>query len=82
MVERLPLSKPELRCAGCAKRPDELTCYTVYLQDSVFVSADDYVWSEEGTLNFDTGLFLCDGCYIAAGQPSAPGGWVVPDPYS
>jgi hypothetical protein len=38
----------------------------------------DYVWQEEGTLNTSNGHFLCDECYIKAGQPSSPSGWVCP----
>jgi hypothetical protein len=37
-----------------------------------------YVLQEEGTYNPENGHFLCDTCYIAAGMPSAPGGWVCP----
>lgn len=37
-----------------------------------------YVLMEEGTLNPNNGHFLCDDCYIKAGMPSAPGGWVCP----
>ncbi len=37
-----------------------------------------YVLQEEGTLNTTNGHFLCDKCYIEAGMPSAPGGWVCP----
>lgn len=37
-----------------------------------------YVIREEGTLNHLNGHFLCDGCYIAAGMPTAVNGWVCP----
>lgn len=37
-----------------------------------------YVLAEEGTLNMSNGHFLCDKCYIQAGQPSSPTGWVCP----
>ena len=37
-----------------------------------------YVRNEEGTLNPTNGHFLCDSCYIKAGQPSSPTGWVCP----
>jgi hypothetical protein len=39
---------------------------------------DDYVWTEEGTLNVDNGHFACDACYIALGMPSSPTGWTAP----
>lgn len=81
--------RPALRCAGCGKRPAELIGYTAavtalneHREDNGLpgdVTVDDYVWDEEGTLNRTTGRFLCDGCYIAAGMPTAPGGWKVPD---
>jgi hypothetical protein len=65
-----------LRCNGCGKSPSELTCYTMLLEPGQ--SADDYVMKEEGTLNFENGHFLCDECYIKAGMPSSPTGWVAP----
>lgn len=37
-----------------------------------------YILKEEGTLNPTNGHFLCDRCYIAAGMPTAPNGWVCP----
>lgn len=37
-----------------------------------------YILKEEGTLNHSNGHFLCDGCYIAAGMPTGPNGWVCP----
>jgi len=42
------------------------------------VDADRYVQQEEGTLNFQNGHFLCTACYILAGMPSSPTGWVAP----
>lgn len=37
-----------------------------------------YVINEEGTFNPSNGHFLCDECYIKAGMPSSPTGWVCP----
>lgn len=37
-----------------------------------------HVQSEEGTYNPLNGHFLCDECYIKAGMPSSPHGWVCP----
>lgn len=80
--------RPALRCAGCGKAPAEIEGYVQMLlgepdedghQERLYPDADAFVWAEEGTLNRKTGLFLCDDCYIRAGMPSAPGGWVVPD---
>jgi hypothetical protein len=79
---------PPLVCAGCGKRPAELESYVAATADlndyrrerglPGDITPDSYVWSEEGTLNRATGQFLCDGCYIRAGMPTAPGGWQVP----
>jgi hypothetical protein len=38
----------------------------------------EYVLKEEGTLNSTNNHFLCDKCYIIAGMPTAPGGWMCP----
>ena len=62
---------PTLRCRGCAKQPHEIGVYVGLADDDpdLYENAADYVWQEEGTLNRTTGLFYCDGCYIAAGYP-------------
>lgn len=45
---------------------------------------EDYIVEEEGTYNPETGHYLCDSCYIKAGQPTGadgrggPGRWVCP----
>lgn len=38
----------------------------------------DYIIHGEGTFNPTNGHFLCDNCYILAGMPTAPGGWICP----
>jgi hypothetical protein len=43
-----------------------------------YLTADDYVWLEEGTINEANGHFLCTACYISAGMPSSPTGWITP----
>jgi len=70
-------SRPPLLCIGCNKVPDQLT---EYHPDATGLDLlpDEYVWQEEGTLNPNNGHFLCDSCYIAAGMPTAPGGWTAP----
>lgn len=53
----------------------------VEADDDGFVSSEareGYVIEEEGTYNPENGHFLCDSCYIKAGQPSSPGGWKCP----
>ncbi len=39
---------------------------------------EHYVIHYEGTYNYMNGHFLCDRCYIAAGQPSSANGWKCP----
>jgi len=37
-----------------------------------------FIITNDGTFNPDNGHFLCMGCYIQAGMPVAPHGWVCP----
>jgi hypothetical protein len=67
---------PEPICIGCDKHPDQLSCY-LSCAEAEDLSPDDYVRKEEGTFNPDNGHFLCDNCYISAGMPTAPGGWIA-----
>lgn len=67
----------KLSCVGCGKSPSELPEYSPALTGED-IGADDYVWQNEGTLNRANGHFLCNECYIRAGMPSSPGGWVAP----
>lgn len=64
-------------CQGCNKSPADLKEY-IDMGDEEGMSAEEYCWSEEGTLNRSNGHFLCTGCYCAAGMPSSPRGWVCP----
>ena len=66
-----------LHCAGCHKTPEEID---EYQPDYTGQEGDprEYVWFEEGTLNRETGQFLCTICYVRAGMPSGPHGWTVP----
>lgn len=65
-------------CTGCKKHPDEIEEYQDPEIRDPNQSADDYVRAEEGTYNRENGHFLCTDCYIAAGMPSSPRGWVAP----
>lgn len=68
------MSRPVLRCARCRKVPLELKAdYAAYLSPGQ--TPEDFVWAEEGTLDRETGLFLCDSCYVKVGMPSSPTGW-------
>jgi hypothetical protein len=64
-------------CTGCKKSPDELSEYVEAAAESN-CSVEKYIWDEEGTLNKQNGHFLCTDCYIEAGMPSSPRGWVAP----
>lgn len=67
----------EFLCIGCGKQPDEIEEY-VEMGKAEDMSPDEFVRREEGTLNRDNGHFLCTECYVAAGMPSNPFGWVAP----
>ena len=73
MLNKLPAPL----CVGCNKSPAEIEEY-VEAAESCGISADSYVRQEEGTYNALNGHFLCTACYIAAGMPTGPGGWVTP----
>jgi hypothetical protein len=70
-------NRPDLLCVGCGKTPSELSEY-VGAASGANITPGDYVWQEEGTLNRENGHFLCTSCYIKAGMPSSPRGWVAP----
>lgn len=68
----------ELICAGCNKRAEigvYVTMAAEETEDDDFgqiTTPDDYVWDNEGTLNTTNGHFLCDDCYIKAGDAVEP----------
>lgn len=64
-------------CVGCGKPPEQIQEYVEYAADED-MTPDEYVRSEEGTYNKENGHFLCTTCYIKAGMPSSPQGWVAP----
>lgn len=70
-------NRPSLICIGCSKAPSELDEYVGWAEFEG-MTADDYCWEEEGTLNRENGHFLCTGCYVKAGMPSSPRGWQAP----
>lgn len=61
----------------CQRHPDEIDVYKSYAREEG-ITPDEYVVREEGTLNRLNMHFLCDECYIKAGMPSSPQGWVCP----
>jgi len=73
----------------CNRFASEMSEYDGYIytsQEELDATPEDerksnrvkYVIREEGTYNRQNGHFLCDMCYIKAGQPSSPHGWVCP----
>jgi hypothetical protein len=64
-------------CVGCNKTPNQLDEYIEAARDEG-MEPDDYVRKEEGTYNRENGHFLCTDCYVRAGMPSSPRGWVAP----
>jgi hypothetical protein len=66
----------EIRCGGCRRRPHEIPDYADAaegMSDRPLQGPqdlDEYVRNNEGTYNPVTRRFLCDACYIRAGQPS------------
>jgi hypothetical protein len=69
--------KPTPLCAGCDREPEAIDVYVMYANEEG-ITASEYVEREEGTYNPTNGHFLCDECYIRAGMPSSPTGWVCP----
>lgn len=70
-------------CTGCNKNPDQIQEYVdgakeMSEQESIELTPDEFVREEEGTYNKTNGHFLCTDCYIEAGMPSSPKGWVAP----
>lgn len=64
-------------CIGCNKHPEDLEEY-VEMGKVEGMSPEEFVRTEEGTYNPKNGHFLCSPCYIKAGCPSSPLGWVAP----
>jgi hypothetical protein len=64
-------------CTGCGKTPAELEEYVEAAREYE-CSPETYVRNEEGTYNPLNGHFLCTPCYVRAGMPTSPEGWVAP----
>lgn len=65
---------PRLFDPVCERTPDQIDEYVEFGRHEE-MTPEEFVWSEEGTLDRATGQFLCTSCYIKAGQPSSPRGW-------
>jgi hypothetical protein len=68
---------PDIHCISCGDTPDMIDEYVMAAR-SLHCSPWEYVQREEGTYNIHNGHFLCTECYLAAGCPSSPTGWVAP----
>ena len=64
-------------CVGCEREADEIEEYSPAFTGED-IDPSEYVRDQEGTYNRVNGHFMCTECYIAAGMPSTPGGWVAP----
>lgn len=64
-------------CVGCNKKPSEIEEYIEAAKECK-ITPNDYCRTEEGTYNSENGHFLCTSCYIEAGMPSSPQGWIAP----
>ncbi len=66
-------------CIGCDKHPDQIEEFIEAAKEE-YITADEYVRTEEGTYNPANGHFLCTDCYIDAGMPSRdyPSKWIAP----
>jgi hypothetical protein len=71
------MKKPEPICTGCNKGPYQLYEYVEAAKENN-MGINEYVEQEEGTYNKTNGHFLCTSCYVKAGMPSSPTGWVAP----
>lgn len=71
MAEKLELKDPV-----CGRTPAEIYEYSPESTGEE-LTAEEYVWKEEGTLDRLTGQFLCTSCYIKAGMPVMSSGWTA-----
>jgi len=75
------MERPQPQCGGCGKRPEDDSLIVLFAQYKG-LTPDQYIWQQEGTLNDETGLYACDGCYIKLGMPANSSGpsWKFGDP--
>lgn len=65
-----------MKCAGCHKTPDDIYEY-VEATNEEDMTPDEFVASQEGTYDPESGNFLCTPCYMSVGMPSSPTGWTA-----
>lgn len=71
------MSLPKPICVGCNLAASEHPEY-IEMAEIEDMTPEEYVRAEEGTYNRSNGHFLCTDCYVKAGMPSSPRGWVCP----
>lgn len=60
----------QIKCMGCGRKPGQIEEYVDATKSDNFINTpDEYVLSEEGTLNRNTGKFACTDCYTKMGMP-------------
>lgn len=64
-------------CVRCLKSPGELTEYREVAKREG-MTPEEFVRTNEGTLNPANGHFACTACYIAMGMPTTKRGWRAP----
>lgn len=80
---------PKPFCTSCKRHPADIPGYTAEATNyydalppiSVVLGAEtieDAYAREDGTYNPENGHFLCNECYVKAGMPTSPQGWVAP----
>lgn len=78
----MPAAPLEPWCPGCERFAKDMVELNPYCDEvlgrNMREKRANYVRIEEGTYNPVNGHFLCDDCYIKAGQPSSPNGWKCP----
>lgn len=60
--------RPKARCVRCGRAPAQISEYQPEVTGEE-MSAEEFVWAEEGTLNHENGHFWCTDCYIQIGLP-------------
>lgn len=53
-----------------AGRPDRINLDGTVSSDKPVYTNADYVWEHEGTLDHESGWFVCTECYIRIGMPA------------
>lgn len=71
-----PAERGETACARCRRLPADISSVATFAEMNG-TSPDGFIRAEEGTFDPGSGLFLCDQCYIKAGQPAGRVQWTA-----